>query len=1030
MGNNGSKPVALTYYEISDVKHTKVSKPLDYSEKVFTYLKNTYSDEILTPISLNELGQLLNEYKNAKGGKMADRCLLKGLYKNGFSGADCVQNSPYLFFDIDVEEGKENTHLMQTATNEKIFKELQKITVICWRSNSGYGIAGVLYAPQLAKYLEPEKGLHLLAGKAITNKLSQYLHDKTGINKVSFDPAQSKFRQVRFLAEQKEFRNLNPYPLKFTYKAEKKIKYKEAGVPSYRRSDYKGANGTIYSQFDNDNDILKIALDNGFKEVSRSNGKVRVLHTNTTSGSSGEIDTTLNTYFNYSESFSHTRAFTPSSLLCKLQFNNDWAKFRAHLTGLGYKEKVKDKDEVKRVSEALKSELAKVTNETEAGKIIFSYCDDLQTLPADQKQKFIKETCERPELKKYFIAYLKLTDYKINFDKTLFIENWVSEKLPEILNYADQHGKILLRAETGKGKTTALFSIFDHRPNASVLVAVPLTIINDQNKKDHAGKAVFLDGRTHPAEFAEAETEGFIFATYEQASKLLNKRTFDYIIIDEAHQLLTANGYKKETIRSLTAGFNPSSKLIGLTGTPTGIFKSIGFKLLNIDVKRPVKTPVEVRISNSNPFDIALSHLRNVKGKAMIRFNNRDDLDSLKKQLVSTKLYTAAEVLVLYSVEKIKNKKSYKQLAHQRIFDDKIKLVLTTSLIDEGLSIDQMGFTDIVFIETSYIPRAEPVKQFFARFRNIDPDRKNYLYLRQKKDQTPTLFNPVWAYNDYFKGLKEDAELLGEADLKTSYNAEFSNEDFYYNDKSINPYFIGFTATDIMFRAFNIQQFINYLEDNYNLQIFQNKSYQPDLKGLVSIAQSERKRKKQKTANFWLMAKDEVLQVLALHTLSTSIRKDLTVQQMAINPDLEAFVIDNIKSFEKLYNDSKKLKNLGADDPDQILITSKMDADGGTVITLNSNKNVKDELTLLKLNQMIFNPENIADKRSAEKIIKFKNWCYQKQEFTTQQMNRQLRKLRVYKNNSYSFEHIQRVLKWFELEAKRNTKTKLIKVSG
>src|SRR5699024_2594805 len=131
------------------------------------------------------------------------------------------------------------------------------------------------------------------------------------------------FRQVRFLAEQKEFRNLNPYPLKFTYTATKKIKYKEAGVIDYRRSDFRSPYGTIYSQFDNDNDILKIALDNGFNEVSRSGNKVRVTHPVTTSKDSGGIDQSQNLYFNHSESVSHKKAFTPSSLLCKLRFNNN-----------------------------------------------------------------------------------------------------------------------------------------------------------------------------------------------------------------------------------------------------------------------------------------------------------------------------------------------------------------------------------------------------------------------------------------------------------------------------------------------------------------------------------------------------------------------------------------------------------------------------------------------------------------------------------------------------------------------------------
>src|SRR5699024_2839659 len=141
------------------------------------------------------------------------------------------------------------------------------------------------------------------------------------------------------------------------------------GVIDYRRSDYKTPSGTIYNQFDNDNSIIKIALDNGFNEVRRSNDKVRIKHPDTTSATSGVIDQSQNIYFNHSESFSHKKAFSPSSLLCKLKFNNDWAKFREHLTGLGYQDKAKTKDEVKTVSDALKKDLATITDNKEAGEI-------------------------------------------------------------------------------------------------------------------------------------------------------------------------------------------------------------------------------------------------------------------------------------------------------------------------------------------------------------------------------------------------------------------------------------------------------------------------------------------------------------------------------------------------------------------------------------------------------------------------------------------------------------------------------------
>src|SRR5690606_1354751 len=144
-----------------------------------------------------------------------------------------------------------------------------------------------------------------------------------------------------------------------------------------------------------------------------------------------------------------------------------------------------------------------------------------------------------------------------------------------------------------------------------------------------------------------------------------------------------------------------------------------------MDVQALSKFYVEIKYLNNRPYDIGLSHLSQVKGKTLIRLNDIKGIEILKKQLIATKQYKPSEILILYSKEQIKNSDDYKQLAEKRCFKDKIKLVLTTSLIDEGLSIEQEGFTDVVFIETSYAPRPEPIKQFFARFRNENNERKN-----------------------------------------------------------------------------------------------------------------------------------------------------------------------------------------------------------------------------------------------------------------------------------------------------------------
>src|SRR5699024_6206872 len=109
--------------------------------------------------------------------------------------------------------------------------------------------------------------------------------------------------------------------------------------------------------------------------------------------------------------------------------------------------------------------------------------------------------------------------------------------------------------------------------------------------------------------------------------------------------------------------------------------------------------------------------------------------------------YQADEIVILYSTKDIKNGKDYNYLADEERFTDNTKLVLATAIIDEGINIRQDDFTDAVFIETSYTPRPEAIKQFFARFRSITPQRKNYLYLREKNDQTATKYTPLKYFN-------------------------------------------------------------------------------------------------------------------------------------------------------------------------------------------------------------------------------------------------------------------------------------------
>lgn len=1000
--SKGINPIAQTFYDVTGVFCAKATQTPDYGLKSFTYLKNAFTADEMKPINLLEFEQLINNYKNNPKGKQYNNCLLKGLFEDGFSGQNIVQNSPYLFFDIDVKNDEkekkfENLHLFNTEDNQTIFNELQKLSVIVWRSNSGTGIAGVLYVPQMENYLFESTDLHRTAGKEITNYLSDYLHEVTGIERIKFDNAQSKLRQVRFLATQKVNRFLNPYPFEFSYSVEVKTKESRPGVIAYRPENFRRPYGTIYEQFDNDNSILEIALNNGFTEIRRQGTQIRIKYEDSTSIDSGFIDVPNNVYVNYSQSFDNKGLFTPSEMVRKCQFNNDKTRFEAYLIELGYKEKKKSENELKQIAEKLKTELTQATENQD--KIIFTHCYDLQTLTDSEKVNFIKNACPNPDYEKYFKAYLNLIDNKINFDKTFIIKNYVSESLEPILNYADKRKKIILRAETGQGKTTAFIrDFFKYRPNKRILILEPLTVIIRQNEKEYNDKAVFLDGTTVKNEYQNALAESMVIATYEQGTKLLFESKFDYIVIDEAHQLMTANSFKNHVISDLTSELKDSI-IIGLTGTPNNVFKEMGFSLINVDLRTPKKTDIEVRYINNKPTDIALSHLRNTTGKTLLRLNDIKGLKELKDHLIKSKLYKKNEILVLYSEKQIKESDDYKRLAHERKFNDKLKLILTTSLIDEGLSIDQNGFTDVVFIETSYTPRPEPIKQFFARFRNEDPERKNYLYLRSKIDQTPNRFYLSWAY-------KKTSEALENAFDDSSYKTNFDNTNFYYDDGQINKFYLGYSVSDSLFAGMNNDQFKDFLEVNYNLRLTKNKDF--DFEIYESL---DRKKLKKKFAKHWLKSKDSVFQILALHTLDPRIKKEIPIRQMYFEPKTESFIICYLKDFEKLYKRQKTLLSLGIEDPDLYLIDFENH-------TLTSESKYKKDLIIIRLKKTIEDPKNESDKKTADKFRSFANWCEMTKEFTYSQMCRELKKIGVHEPKAYSRKKLFIILDWFDLEAK------------
>jgi hypothetical protein len=499
-----------------------------------------------------------------------------------------------------------------------------------------------------------------------------------------------------------------------------------------------------------------------------------------------------------------------------------------------------------------------------------------------------------------------------------------------------------------------------YRPKKRLLILAPLTAIVEQTKSSF-NNIITLTGNSTREDHIKAKKVSIVMATYEQGYKhLKDPNTFDYIVVDEIHNLITANSYKREAIKNLTSLFK-NYTIIGLTGTTNQLFKAIGYKLVNVKKERLKPVDVSMIVDNRAPLKIALQHLQSVKGKCILRINSRTVAISLKLELLKLKKYKKSEILILNADNHIKKSEDFKQLTSQSRFNDVIKLVITTAIIDEGLSIKQDGFTDAVFIEIDYKPMPESVKQFFARFRNEDPIRKNYFYYKETEDQTLRSWNPNYAFLQTKKNLIADAKNFNVNDTDKKDNA--STKYLYYENSFVNDYALAYDIAKSFFSMMTKQEYIHFLELNYNINIIEDKkNIRTDFDTTESKDQAE--QNKILIATNWLHNKDEVLNALYVITDNLELKKSIAYIKLQPNDAIYNLVSDNLKTFEDLHKNSERLERLGVNDVDDILIDK-------TKIKPIDIRTINRSIKLFQNIDTINNPNTKTDEKNKIKLLKF-----------------------------------------------------------
>ena len=942
------------------VEVIEATKQIDAKHKIFTEIRPYYSKEkddnpdkgIVTYLSVLELIERVNSLPNNLKKDEAP-AILKGLYKDGTSGVDCFRAAPFLAFDIDVKK-QENVNLLDAKKNSDVWDYMKQISVLVFRSHSGHGMGGFLYVPHLESILNADRELHKKVGQEITIKLSRDIENLTGL-RVVFDNAQSTFRQIRYVPKQNDPIELNTSPKLFEISIKKEEMKSVSGVVQYTYNTSQTDTGSIYYQYNKDVNIEDKLVECGFEKVSDG----RYHNSLSQSSSTGQVNPETNTYYSHSSTYG-VGLYTPSKLH-QTYYKLTNKGLHNYIYDIGYREAPIEKNKVEQAIESL--------NYDRLGSMdIFKICDSLKRLPMDQKYDLIAQL-EVDELEmKCVHEYLQCTDLSINYSRRFSVKEYMSEAMTELLKYANLESRTCIYADTGLGKTTAFINFFKENSSSRVIFLVPLQSIAYQIHENHS--VPYLTGESDSRMHSKAKGSNIFVATYEQGVKYLGDIKYDYVIVDEGHNLITANSYKADIISELNYKLSiKDSKVILLTGSPLNIFHSMKYHLIEVVKQHIVKTKINERITKLTGYETLMSHILNNDGKMLIRYNNISDLELAKEVLCKNHGYKEDEILVLLSSRKVKKSKLYKQLLSDERFDNTIQIVLTTSIIDEGININQYGFSSVVFIAMKGgILRPEALKQFFARFRNTDPNKSNYLY-RNSPHTALTYFNE----NDF---MYHASNMLANdsGGYHSSYEDIFNNTSFYYSNNNVNLGYLANYTTNKLFESLTGYQFNYYLKNNYNLLIERDENF-TELKIDQTHKKLSKKEKEARLCRVWIEDFETVITMLRTQSSNKPIRDELLNEPDVFNEEVAGFIEDNLKRFEILYVYWKRFLSFGLE---------RFMTNNGK---MRGTQALNNKLYSLESIALINNPRSENDKIKRGKLIHFIQTLTGKGIFTKQDIS-------------------------------------------
>lgn len=319
---------------------------------------------------------------------------------------------------------------------------------------------------------------------------------------------------------------------------------------------------------------------------------------------------------------------------------------------------------------------------------------------------------------------LRIGVHRIDFDGATFnVQRWLSESKAKLTEAVNAHDRLLIQAPTGSGKTyTFLKEILPARitanPYERIAFVVPTKALAENICATYG--LPLVHGDIVGDELLWAYKSNLFVTTLDSAPKM---GTVDTVVIDEAHVL--TRDFRSKAKQGVEDIMNLAQKTIMLTGTPTALWKDFGYSLVKVTQECAQKRPININklaqkqgLKNALTDIIYTASLSDKSKVSIVRHNNKTQLKNIVKMAVAGGLFKQSEIAYIDSADENKGA-VYESITNKSLIPDGIRLVLMTSLMDEGVNINNENIEGVHFIQDKISGdlRDEHAIQFVSRFR-------------------------------------------------------------------------------------------------------------------------------------------------------------------------------------------------------------------------------------------------------------------------------------------------------------------------